>query len=112
MRWVGGPRNLGCSPSCVDPAEVSGASAMGRLTLVTGGAASGKSTHALQLASRCGERILFVATCVPRDDEMRAKVARHRAQRPASWTTVEATGQWRTGQWALTFHADFDGAVV
>jgi len=80
---------------------------MGRLTLVTGGAASGKSSHALKLASQCGERILFVATCVPRDDEMRNKVARHKAQRPASWTTVEATRRL-----ADAFQADFDGAVV
>jgi adenosylcobinamide kinase / adenosylcobinamide-phosphate guanylyltransferase len=80
---------------------------MGRLTLVTGGAASGKSCHALRLASQYGERILFVATCDPRDDEMRDKVARHQAQRPASWTTVESTRRL-----ADAFQADFDGAVV
>lgn len=63
---------------------------MRRLTVVTGGVSSGKSRHALALASRHGANVLFVATAVPRDDEMRAKVARHRAERPASWTTLEA----------------------
>ncbi|HWB12088.1 MAG TPA: nicotinate-nucleotide--dimethylbenzimidazole phosphoribosyltransferase [Pirellulales bacterium] len=62
-----------------------------RTMLITGGAASGKSTRALRLACTFGPRVLFVATCVPRDDEMRAKVARHQAERPATWQTVEAT---------------------
>jgi len=63
---------------------------MGRLTLVTGGAGSGKSRYALDLAASWGTRILFIATCVPGDDEMRSKVARHRAERPPGWATVEA----------------------
>ena len=80
---------------------------MGQLTLVTGGAASGKSTHALRLAAASGPRVLFVATCVARDNEMRAKVARHRAARPAGWPTVEAP---RTvGQSLAPGH---DGAIV
>ena len=64
---------------------------MRRITLITGGVSSGKSRHALARAAAHGPKVLFVATCVPRDDEMRAKVARHRAERPASWTTVEAS---------------------
>ncbi len=80
---------------------------MGRLTLVTGGAASGKSSHALRMAARWGERILFVATCVPRDAEMHAKVSRHQAERPHGWMTVEATRQL-----AEVFQPGFDGAVV
>ncbi|HEV3344161.1 MAG TPA: nicotinate-nucleotide--dimethylbenzimidazole phosphoribosyltransferase [Pirellulales bacterium] len=78
-----------------------------RLTLITGGAASGKSTRALRLASGFGPRVLFIATCVPRDDEMRAKVARHQAERPATWQTVEATRSLRD-----LFREGFDGAVV
>lgn len=64
---------------------------MKSVTLITGGAGSGKSAHALERAAACGPNVLFVATCVPQDDEMRAKVARHRAERPSSWNTVEAT---------------------
>lgn len=80
---------------------------MGRLTLITGGAASGKSTHALELASQHGPHALFVATCIARDDEMRAKVERHRRERPRNWTTVETARN--VGQ-ALT--PGFDAAVV
>ena len=78
-----------------------------RMTLVTGGAASGKSSHALRLASAWGPRVLFLATCVPQDDEMRAKVARHRAQRPATWHTIEAPRRL-----AEAFRDGYDGAVV
>jgi len=59
------------------------------LTLVLGGARSGKSRHALALARQAGEAVVFIATCVPRDEEMQDKVERHRGERPSSWTTVE-----------------------
>lgn len=62
---------------------------MSRVTLITGGAASGKSRYACERAGACGPNVLFIATCAPRDDEMRAKVRRHRAERPASWRTEE-----------------------
>lgn len=99
---LGGPRKLGCRPSWVKLVEL----AM-RMTLITGGASSGKSTRALRLASAWGPKILFVATCVPRDDEMRAKVAAHQTQRPATWQTVETTRRL-----SETFRDGFDGAVV
>ena len=80
---------------------------MGRLTLVTGGAGSGKSRYALNLAASWGRRILFIATCVPGDEEMRSKVARHQAERPSGWATVEATR--RLGEALRPGH---DGAVI
>jgi len=61
------------------------------LTLVLGGARSGKSTHAQQLArERGGDDVLFVATAQALDDEMTARIAAHRAGRPAAWRTLEA----------------------
>jgi len=64
---------------------------MGRsLTLILGGARSGKSTYAEQQAAATGGRVLYVATAEAWDDEMRARIAAHRAQRPATWRTVEA----------------------
>jgi adenosylcobinamide kinase/adenosylcobinamide-phosphate guanylyltransferase len=60
------------------------------LTVILGGAGSGKSRYALQLARESGDSVVFIATCVPRDEEMRDKVARHKRERPAGWTTVEA----------------------
>jgi adenosylcobinamide kinase/adenosylcobinamide-phosphate guanylyltransferase len=59
------------------------------LTLVLGGARSGKSTYAEALASRLGRRVLYVATAEALDDEMRARVAAHRAARPPEWATLE-----------------------
>lgn len=56
------------------------------LTLILGGARSGKSTHALSLAKG---RVLFVATAEALDDEMAARIAAHKAERPAEWDTVE-----------------------
>lgn len=61
----------------------------GELILVTGGARSGKSRFAEQLAAASGRETWYVATMTPLDDELRARVARHRARRPAEWVTVE-----------------------
>jgi adenosylcobinamide kinase/adenosylcobinamide-phosphate guanylyltransferase len=57
--------------------------------LVLGGCRSGKSGHALQMAESMGPRRVFVATCVPHDDEMQARVDRHRRERSATWRTLE-----------------------
>jgi adenosyl cobinamide kinase/adenosyl cobinamide phosphate guanylyltransferase len=61
------------------------------LTLILGGARSGKSDFAQTLArKRGGDDVLFVATAEARDEEMRARIASHRAARPAAWQTREA----------------------
>ena len=57
--------------------------------LVLGGCRSGKSGHALDLAENMGGRRIFVATCVPRDEEMRQRVRRHQAERSDAWQTLE-----------------------
>lgn len=59
-------------------------------TLVIGGCRSGKSSHALQLADRLGNaRKIFLATCIPRDDEMHQRVSKHQVERGAGWIAVE-----------------------
>jgi len=66
------------------------------ITFVLGGVRSGKSRFAQALAAR-HKRVLFVATARESDDEMRAKIARHRADRPFHWETVEEPLHlWRT----------------
>jgi adenosylcobinamide kinase/adenosylcobinamide-phosphate guanylyltransferase len=60
------------------------------LTFILGGARSGKSELATRLAASSGRDVLFVATMRELDDEMRARVAAHRAERPASWRTIES----------------------
>ncbi len=59
------------------------------LTLVTGGARSGKSTFAQQLAAASGRPVTFVATAEARDEDMRQRIERHRASRPQSWLLIE-----------------------
>ena len=59
------------------------------LTLILGGARSGKSTYAEALAPKLGRRVIYVATAEVLDDEMRARAAAHQARRPADWPTLE-----------------------
>jgi adenosylcobinamide kinase / adenosylcobinamide-phosphate guanylyltransferase len=62
--------------------------------LILGGARSGKTNHAITLASRLAEEqrrpVVYVATAQALDEEMRHRIQRHRAERPQSWRTVEA----------------------
>ena len=58
-------------------------------TLVFGGARSGKSAYAEQLARESGKEVLYIATAQAGDGEMATRIAHHRAQRPAEWTTLE-----------------------
>ncbi|MDX2163456.1 MAG: bifunctional adenosylcobinamide kinase/adenosylcobinamide-phosphate guanylyltransferase [bacterium] len=60
-----------------------------RLIFLLGGARSGKSTAAETWAREHGGRVLFVATAQAFDDEMRERIALHRAARPPDWTTLE-----------------------
>lgn len=61
------------------------------LVFLLGGARSGKSALAVRLASESGAPVVFVATTELRggDEELRARVDAHRAERPPSWVTVE-----------------------
>lgn len=61
-----------------------------RLILLLGGARSGKSAFAEQWARQNGQQVLFVATAQALDDEMRERIAKHRASRPDHWVTLEA----------------------
>ena len=61
-----------------------------RLIFILGGARSGKSTYAEQWAAEHGQNVLYVATAQALDAEMTQRIARHRAQRPPGWVTLEA----------------------
>jgi adenosylcobinamide kinase/adenosylcobinamide-phosphate guanylyltransferase len=61
------------------------------MTFILGGCRSGKSGFALKTANATpAARRIFIATSVPLDDEMQARVKRHRSERGTEWTTVEA----------------------
>ncbi|MFC2060686.1 bifunctional adenosylcobinamide kinase/adenosylcobinamide-phosphate guanylyltransferase [Chloroflexota bacterium] len=59
--------------------------------LLIGGARSGKSDFAQELAQKSGEPVLFVATAVAGDEEMQHRIENHLLARPATWTTLEVT---------------------
>jgi adenosylcobinamide kinase / adenosylcobinamide-phosphate guanylyltransferase len=60
-----------------------------RLILILGGARSGKSAFAERLAANSGRTVAFIATATADDDEMRERIARHRASRTREWHTLE-----------------------
>jgi adenosylcobinamide kinase/adenosylcobinamide-phosphate guanylyltransferase len=62
---------------------------MGKLTLILGGARSGKSTYAEKMAAEDGGKVVYIATAEAKDDEMVSRIKKHRTERPLSWQTRE-----------------------
>jgi adenosylcobinamide kinase/adenosylcobinamide-phosphate guanylyltransferase len=60
------------------------------ITLLLGGARSGKSYYAQEAAKKF-DQVLFVATAEAGDEDMRRRIRKHQADRPANWRTLEAT---------------------
>ncbi len=65
----------------------------GRLILLLGGARGGKSAYALKLAQdrqhASGDEVCFIVTAEGLDEDMTARISRHRAERPSNWRTIE-----------------------
>jgi adenosylcobinamide kinase / adenosylcobinamide-phosphate guanylyltransferase len=68
------------------------------LTLLLGGARSGKSSLAVEIGRRFDGPVTYVATAPVVDDDMADRIERHRDERPASWRTIEE-------------EVDLDGAI-
>lgn len=62
---------------------------MGRIILVTGGSRSGKSTFAENMIKEQEKKVLYIATSIPYDEEMKDRVRKHKERRPAHWETFE-----------------------
>ncbi|MFZ7119930.1 MAG: bifunctional adenosylcobinamide kinase/adenosylcobinamide-phosphate guanylyltransferase [Eubacteriaceae bacterium] len=62
---------------------------MGKITLITGGARSGKSTYAEKIAKESKKQITYIATSIPFDEGMKHRIQKHREQRPKTWKTIE-----------------------
>jgi adenosylcobinamide kinase/adenosylcobinamide-phosphate guanylyltransferase len=81
----------------------------GRLILVLGGAASGKSQAALDLAGQAGPRA-FVATGQALDQEMKARIERHQATRSSDWVTAEVPID--VAKWCIESGKDYHAIVI
>src|SRR5512147_1097696 len=63
--------------------------AKSKLTLILGGARSGKSSYAQSLAEATGKSVTFIATAQALDEEMLMRIQKHQEARPAGWHTLE-----------------------
>ena len=77
-----------------------------RTVLVLGGVRAGKSAFAVARARAHGGRVAFVATAEAGDEEMAARIARHQAERPPGWRTVEVPLALVSALTALAGEAD------
>lgn len=62
---------------------------MSKITLVTGGARSGKSSFAEMLCKEKSNNVSYIATAIPFDDGMKDRIKKHKEQRPKDWNTFE-----------------------
>ena len=60
-----------------------------KITLLLGGARSGKSSHAQMLAEGSGKSVTYLATAQALEDEMSSRIQKHQSERPAHWQTLE-----------------------
>jgi len=62
---------------------------MKKLIFILGGARSGKSSYAVELAKELSERVAFIATAASLDEEMKKRIKMHKASRPRHWKVIE-----------------------
>ncbi|MFN3966587.1 MAG: bifunctional adenosylcobinamide kinase/adenosylcobinamide-phosphate guanylyltransferase [Endomicrobiia bacterium] len=64
-----------------------------KIIFILGGIKSGKSSYAVERADFFSKKynlsVTFLATCIPKDKEMKERVAVHKRARPSNWTTIE-----------------------
>ncbi|PKH44637.1 cobinamide kinase, partial [Dehalococcoides mccartyi] len=77
--------------------------------LLIGGARSGKSSYAEELAKSIGGKVVFVATAEAGDEEMKTRILRHQQARPAEWGLIEASLQ--VGE-KISAHGSSAGVII
>lgn len=82
---------------------------MASITLILGGARSGKSAHAARLAEQSGKQVIYLATATALDHEMQERIRRHQQDRPSHWQLVEAP---RLLPEAIATHAATDRCLL
>lgn len=83
---------------------------MKKTILLLGGARSGKSRLAQEMAQRISARVLYVATATAGDADMQQRIIRHRKERPGSWQTLEAS--CNLGQAISGYTSDCDVVLI
>jgi adenosylcobinamide kinase/adenosylcobinamide-phosphate guanylyltransferase len=83
---------------------------MGKVILLTGGARSGKSSYAEEIAGKLGDNILYIATSIPYDEEMEYRIKLHVERRPQSWRTLECFKNFKEAIGDKT--DDIDGVLL
>ena len=81
---------------------------MGYSIFITGGARSGKSTYAENLAKESLKPVVYIATAIAFDDGMKDRIAKHQDQRPDNWETIEQYKDFGT----LADHPSFKKADI
>nr|MBC8457359.1 bifunctional adenosylcobinamide kinase/adenosylcobinamide-phosphate guanylyltransferase [Deltaproteobacteria bacterium] len=82
----------------------------GELILALGGARSGKSRFAAELAKQRGGKTAFIATATAEDEEMRQRIEKHRCCRPKEWVTIEEPKQ--VTKWLREQGTDYDAIIM
>ena len=62
---------------------------MSEFIFILGGARSGKSAYALNLAKEKSRKVLYIPTAEAGDSEMKSRISKHKASRPRYWKTIE-----------------------
>ncbi|NLP47157.1 MAG: bifunctional adenosylcobinamide kinase/adenosylcobinamide-phosphate guanylyltransferase [Epulopiscium sp.] len=83
---------------------------MGKSILITGGARSGKSRFAESLATQEGRSVLYVATSIPFDEEMKKRILKHQQSRPTDWKTYE--GYRHIGNYLKNMETSYDVILI
>jgi adenosylcobinamide kinase / adenosylcobinamide-phosphate guanylyltransferase len=83
---------------------------MSKMILLLGGARSGKSRYAQELAQKTRRKVLFVATATAGDEDMRRRILKHQHERPGGWRTLEAST--RLGRYIEKDIGDARGVII